>query len=299
MGQSAVKPVLVIASMIAVAAMGLSSSGQACEPVVVRAAVEVAGPEVSLADLLAPSACPALLRAAARVRVGSTPLAGTVRVLEGDEVRAFLRKVQSSSGSGAVEWSSSRVPERVTIRRAGARASCAAIGKHILAALPAPAERTVPQSEFACGGAGRIAEDSPLEPAKIAWNPALSSWEVSARCVRSADCVPFLVRVRGDNPLPRTDRSVSSVGTINARPETKWPAPRLHVAELFPEAVKPLVRAGENATLSWDEAGIRLLVPVVCLEPGRVGQKVRARIVRGGRVVHAVVVSAGQLQMAS
>jgi flagella basal body P-ring formation protein FlgA len=61
----------------------------------------------------------------------------------------------------------------------------------------------------------------------------------------------------------------------------------------------PLVRRGETVTLLWDENGIRLVVPAICLDPGAEGQKVRARVARGGRLVRAIVVSAGKLRAAS
>ena len=62
---------------------------------------------------------------------------------------------------------------------------------------------------------------------------------------------------------------------------------------------KPLVRPGEAVTLLWDQDGIRLVVPAICLDKGTAGDAVRARIVRGGRLVRAVVESAGRLRVAS
>jgi flagella basal body P-ring formation protein FlgA len=51
-------------------------------------------------------------------------------------------------------------------------------------------------------------------------------------------------------------------------------------------------------TLIWDQDGIRLLARVICLDPGEAGQVVRARLTHG-RVVRAVVVSAGMLRATS
>jgi len=59
------------------------------------------------------------------------------------------------------------------------------------------------------------------------------------------------------------------------------------------------VRPGQTVTLIWDQAGIRAVVPVICLDHGGLGQQVRARIPRGGRVVRAIVLSAGRLQAVS
>ena len=60
-----------------------------------------------------------------------------------------------------------------------------------------------------------------------------------------------------------------------------------------------LVRPGETVTLLWDQDGIRLLVPAVCLDRGEAGEPVRARIVRSGRMIRAIVESAGTLRAAS
>lgn len=68
--------------------------------------------------------------------------------------------------------------------------------------------------------------------------------------------------------------------------------------KLFPPSpeVGPLVRAGETVMLVWEEAGIRLVIPAVCLDPGGLGQRVRARITGRGRIVPATVVSAGNVR---
>jgi hypothetical protein len=299
MSSPAGKPVPIMVSLVALAAMSSVSAGQpACGPAAVRATVEVAGPEFSLADVLTPSACPALLRAAARVGVGGVPLAGSARVLEGAEVRALLQKTAPDNPSSSMAWSSGSVPERIVVRRAGVRASCFEISERILAALSARplADQTLSPGEFECGAAGRIPQDSRLEATKMRWNPALNSWEISVRCVRPADCVPFLVRAHSHQPLPRIEGSTQSDAGTSVWPEVSRSALRLRQPSLGFEDMKPLVRAGEAATLSWDEGGIRLTVPVVCLDAGGIGQKVRVRILRGGRTMSAVVVSAGQLR---
>jgi hypothetical protein len=281
------KLVLAIFAAVTLVAMPSWSAGQtACGPAVVRVAVEVTGPEVSLADLLAPSACPSLLRAARSVRLGSAPLAGSARVLAGDQVRGLFQKVardhRVASGLGAV-------PERITVRRAGGRASCAEIGSEILAALPAASSgaQTPPAEGFDCASAERVPAGSAVEVTRIGWNPELNSWEVAARCVRPADCVPFLVRVRGgDAPAERARFAPHVRGAQRTRPGAG-------------PVAAAAVRAGQTATLTWDERGIRLLVPVICLEPGGIGENVRVRIRGGGRVLRAVVESAGELRVAS
>jgi hypothetical protein len=63
--------------------------------------------------------------------------------------------------------------------------------------------------------------------------------------------------------------------------------------------IPPTVRPGQAATLVWDGNGIRVVVPVTCLDRGVSGESVRARIVPSGEVVRAVVVEAGVLHAMS
>src|SRR5882724_3379781 len=169
--------------------------------VVVRASLEVADGDFSLADLLGPTNCPELRQAAAGVRLGRAPLAGSSRVMTGHEVRTMLQKVTNTGEKNSIAWNLLQVPERVTVRRTGPRASCAEITSRILSGLVA--HSSPPQSDLAgytpselarngsCGVGGRVALDAPLELTRTAWNPALAAWEISARCVHAADCVPF------------------------------------------------------------------------------------------------------------
>jgi len=272
---------LIALSVVALSLHPPGAAGQSECNVTVPANVEVAAGEFSLADLLAPGGCPELARAAVSVRLGSAPAAGSARVLEGGDVRSRLRKLAEASGINA-RLERMRVPERITVRRAGARASCADIQTEILAALPAQPSQTMATSQDAdCGAAGRIPYGTHLELMRKVWDPVLASWNVSTRCVPVADCVPFLVRVRKRGSQPPVLASL---------PRTAVPRE---------DASRPLVRRGQTVSLLWDQDGIRLVVPAVCLDAGGAGQRVRARISPGGRVVRAVVESAAMLRAAS
>jgi hypothetical protein len=269
-----------------------SSAGQSSCQVTVAASVELAGGEFSLADVLPGDTCPALRRAASGMHLGRAPLSGSVRVLSGDEVRALLRKLAGGSGnaSGAVTI---EVPERIAVRRAGARASCADIGARILGSAR-DAGRSSPR-QMECGAADRIPQDTLLERSKTVWDSTLGSWDVFTRCVHPGDCVPFLVRVPGGEFPPEIAPSARQVNSSIAE---RAMAPSSAARATLPVG-KPLVLPGEAVTLLWDQDGIRLVVPAVCLDAGGPGQAVRARIARGGRMVRAIVVSAGKLRTAS
>jgi len=195
----------------------ISALGAAQTPcqATVKAEIEVRGQEYFLADLLAPDACPEILRAAARVRLGSAPLTGSPRVLEGTLVRALLEQATG----GAIGLENIHVPERVTVRRAGLRASCA--GSKVNRELKEDLES-----------------------------------QVSFPAHHERNLIPA------------------------------------------PESDELLARPGQKVTLVWDQDGIRLVVPAVCLDRGERGQTVRARIARGP-IVKAVVVGAGILRTSS
>src|SRR3981081_2399857 len=72
---------------------GVSAALQPCAGIKIRSTVEVGGPGLSLAELLAPGVCPEVHRAAAPVRLGDRPLPGSVRVLEGDDVRQLIERL--------------------------------------------------------------------------------------------------------------------------------------------------------------------------------------------------------------
>ena len=274
----------------------------------VEATVEVSPRGFSLADLLTKDTCPALLRAAARLRVGAAPLTGSARVLEATEVRSLVQKAAATMPGGAGVPTTTNVPERVTVRRAGPRASCADLARRLLGPFEkrrapdrsdgigtpradAAPEELQPQ-ELECGAGDRIPQWSTLERIKTVWNPMLDSWDVSLRCVHHPDCVPFLIRVRRRNATSETAlNDIPAAGDVGIRASD---AP-FHL--VLGAGGGPLVRRGQTVKLLWDQYGVRLLVPAICLDPGDEGQKVRARL-RGGRIVSAIVVNAGELRTA-
>jgi flagella basal body P-ring formation protein FlgA len=58
-----------------------------------------------------------------------------------------------------------------------------------------------------------------------------------------------------------------------------------------------LVRPGQTATLIWDKGGIRVILPVTCLEAGARGQVVRVRLKNVVRTLRAEVMEDGTLQV--
>jgi hypothetical protein len=316
------KPFLIAACIASFPAWAGAAPVHAGCHATVAASVEVAPGSFSLADLLEPGSCPSMRSAAARVRLGSAPLAGSVRVLDGEQVRTLLRaSAEDAAHLDAAPVDADQadanpvdanqvsdvptsilVPERITVRRAGARASCA----DIRAQIPGPFDAAARPID--CGGTGRISQTAALEFTRPAWDPALGSWQLYARCVHPADCVPFLVRLRGGEAGAGSGTEAQAekeTGTAASRPRSTIAklaaasSPSLGQTAPGPAPAGALVRPGQAVTLLWDEDGIRLVVPAVALDAGAPGERVRARIGRGGTLVRATVVSAGMLRAAS
>jgi hypothetical protein len=261
--------------------------------------VVIAGDEFTLADLLVPESCPAVVWAAAQVRLGRAPLGASARVIAGDEIRVRLRQLakNESSKTRGVEWDKAIVPERITVRRAGARISCAELGRQILSteapsslrsgASPQRANEGLSAGEVECGAT--ILRGMGITPMSTSWDPSRGGWEARARCLRPQDCVPFLVRWPGAGD--RTTLAAASPSSATQESERE----AVHsdgIATL-------LMRPGQKATLLWEQDGIRVIMPAVSLDRGAVGDSVRARIAPGGRILHAIVVSASLLRVAS
>ena len=61
----------------------------------------------------------------------------------------------------------------------------------------------------------------------------------------------------------------------------------------------PLVKPGETAILVWQQGGILVQLPVICLDSGGLGQSVRARITNGFHILRAEVVGKAALRVSS
>jgi hypothetical protein len=300
------KPCLIVVMVASLVIFCRPSLAQQECKAAVEANVEIAGEELSLADLLSPDVCPQLRSAAAMVHLGGVPLAGSARVLEADEVRTLFERLRARLGKDANSWRSVSVPERIVIRRAGSRASCPHIVESMIAAVrptnPAPSDAApnlfidapvgaAPSQALECGAAGRIPANAPLESTRTVWNAARASWEISARCIHASDCVPFLVRLRtGDSYSTAYSRLIARRAGV---------VPSSNRISLQPAEGTSLVRTGEKVTLVWEQDGLRVVVPAISLDAGDPGVEVRARLLSNGRVVRAIVVSAGLVRTAA
>jgi hypothetical protein len=271
--------------IVGCAASSLLCHGEAaCRKLVVRSQVEAAQGELSLADLLAPGTCAQWYRWAARVSLGAAPRAGSVRVFNGDEIRDLIHGIGERGGNLSSD-DPQRIPERIVVRLARVVKSCAEIARVISRGDPARAEtsagRELTEKDVDCAAAGNIPEDAPLELVTAKWNAGLQRREFALRCGHPEDCIPFLVWVRADPSAGGSAEffSRASDGSKSGRNEAV-----------------PLVKIGQTVMLTWDEAGIRVVLPVICLQAGVVGQRVRVRFKNASRTLQAEIVSAGMVR---
>jgi hypothetical protein len=268
----------------------------ACTEVTVQAHVEAGQGELTLADLLASGSCVELRQAAALVGLGAVPRAESVRVLDGRQIRRRLEDLAEAI-LNLKTITSMHVPMRIVVRRAGATKSCAEIAQFVTgsAASQNMASASGPwQENFDCAAARRLPEETPLELMKTAWNAPLQRWEFVLHCVRPEDCAPFMVWTYKEKTL--------SSGVANSRSDGDGQVSFLAVSSApgLPEATggasSSLVKKGQTATLTWNQAGIRAVLPVTCLEAGGLGQVVRVRFKNTPRVMWAEVTGEGTLR---
>lgn len=285
---------------------GVALSARSYAACTVLSEVEVVQAGLFLSDLLAPGVCPELANAASQQRLGAAPQAGSVRVLEGSEVRAQLERIRGTLPAAAID-----VPKRIRVRRSGRRLSCAEIEANLLptsGVFGANAIRSDPtiagnaaEPEIACGA--DMLSGTPIEISASRWDAGLGRWELRGRCRHREDCVPFLIQVRRQES-PATMISGRALDAPNASSgrakglHQKPAEPRSGAAWNHPGSTT-LIRRGQSASLVWDQQGIRVIVLSVSLDAGNEGDTVRARIARSGRVVRATVAGPGWLRMAS
>jgi len=281
------------------AAVSLRAAAEpACTEVVVLSSVAAAGEKLTLADLLERNTCPQLRDAAAQVSLGIVPRGGRMRVLDGRPIRGLLDQL-AGAGLSLGQIAAMQVPERITVRRTGKEKSCAEIARFVAAAALSHGVEDAPTrwlENLDCAAARGIPEATPLQLTKTVWNTALQRWEFSLLCLRPEDCVPFLVWT-GPTKTPADGIAKSQAGMTGGLGPSAGSSP-VSFSRLPATAgsAELLVKRGQTATLTWDQAGIRIVLPVTCLDAGGLGQFVRVRFMNTPRILRAEVVGEGMLR---
>jgi hypothetical protein len=259
-----------------------STAQPACAKVAVESSVEAGQGQLTLADLLGPGTCLRVREGAAKVSLGAAPRSGSVRVFEGSRIRILLERLANDGTENARETARLKIPERIVVQPAGTMKSCAEIAGFVAGASPGQDRR----ENLDCAAARSIPQSAPLELLRTSWNAALQRREFALRCARPEDCVPFLVwtdeREKSGRGLRRAAFPAGSSAGALANPGASGGA--------------LLIKPGQTAILTWDQGGIRVVLPVTCLDAGGLGQFVRVRFKNAAGTLRAEVLGDGTLR---
>ena len=110
------------------------------------------------------------------------------------------------------------------------------------------------------------------------------SMAVRMECGDASECLPFYVKIQlGEN------------GEKAAVPNSMG---QPHLVETEPRFSQkaPLIRAGEQVTLELDGEHVRICVPVISIENGRLGEKIRVRGATNHQIYRAEVTDPATLK---
>ena len=270
--------------MLALLMMGPAWRAGSQEPPSLRESVEVRDPCIRFSDLLGSQAPPDLQIRAAKIELGRSPRAGSLRVLTAAQVRAQAQNLIESYGL--------RLPDRITVRRQGFAIDRESLWEAVIAYLQRQGwvESDLPQAENLqwSGEMTVSAEQVQFTLTGAVWNRATKLLEMNARCTSRAACENFLVRVSLPQPPAAMDRVSGSLAPNSSEPSFSLYRDRVRNNPL-------LVARGQPAILQLEGASIHISLPVICLQSGGLGEQVRAREARGGRSFSAKVTGAGEL----
>lgn len=127
-------------------------------------------------------------------------------------------------------------------------------------------------------------ENSDLEVVKVStWTGGTA--KVELRCHDSRACLPFYVLLSHAGTADLRAAHSTSTGQ-DSRPRAPIAIP----------ATQAVVRNGDSATLVFEDTALRITMPVICLESGSRGQKIRVVSADHKRYFKAEVLQAGLLK---
>lgn len=249
-----------------------------------RGQVTVSGEAIRLLDLLPPDA-PAALRTVARsLELGRAPLPGSVRLLTQQQIAARLADEKEIQGQLAI-------PAQTLVERVGwpiRQSTVLAAVSDFLHAQGWEETKGVAESVSWSEGVAARDEDPELQVAGVKMNPSQNTLEARLHCADKSLCGNFLARIA----LARGRKMAGA--TFQTKPNL---APGKANLSVLRNRNAALVKRGAPAELTMESSGIRILLPVICLQAGDVGDSVLVRA-EGRQVFSAQIVAAGQLRAA-
>lgn len=259
-----------------------------CRELKFRPHVDVASGALTLSDLLTAESCAPLRAMTGRISLGKAPRLGSPRVFGGEAVRALvddLTRRKELPRSLLVE-----APPRIVVRRQAPLKSCAQIASAIVSRPSDALPRGISVEDFDCAATG-IPQTASVEVMKTAWEPLLGRWQFAMRCQNAEDCLPFLVWARRKRPSPDA-LGADDMGVAKVR-RAGWVS-----GSLASNGSADVIKRGQTAWLRWEEAGMRMVLPVTCLEGGAAGDRVRVRFGNSAQTMHAEILPDATLRAA-
>ena len=261
--------------------LALNALVAAQQKTALREDIEINHDTISLFDFLPASASQNLRSASQKIELGRAPEPGTLRVFAGAQIAAAAQSLGDTLS----------VPDRVTVRRTTWLISRQALWEAIskfLAQHGWNASQIPEQPEFSWSAMAVRDEQPILEATSANWNLREAVWEISVRCIDHTLCGKFLVRMAG-----------AKLASGNAAVFTASP-PVEGISRTSPTSRKVraaiLAKSGSPVSLIVAGEGFRITLPVICLQPGALGQRIRVRDPGGKRILIAEVISAETLR---
>ena len=253
---------LAVISILASAVSGRCSNHEV-GAIVLRGAVETHHTQVFLADLLPAGAALELIAVSAQVEVCRAPQPGSIRILR----REFI---EQRIGDRQNLQSALTIPPEVSVRYSGWPISGGVITKTVADFLNAKAGR------YRLPGSAQLEwpnslvssqEQFSLQVTATNWDYRGKALQFRMRCSEAAACGSFVVRVI----LPASVfHDIRLPGSPTLVPITQDGKPMAS-----PGDGPILVVRGKAATLVLDDASTRIAIPVICLEPGRLHERIK------------------------
>lgn len=250
---------------------------------------EVSGDRILLADLLPRAAQLDIYKAAATIDLGRAPQPGSLRAFTTAEISRQL-------AARPEMFRHFEIPARITVRRTATTLGHEEVWKMISSFLR---EQGWKDSELGKARGlwlpGDVAPpmDTAVVVSELSWDNRQQALQMRLRCAQRATCSSFLVQIPAPQELvPRWREQVRVRAALKAE-QAGMRARNAQKKTLGPV----LVEAGKRATLVMNGDGIRMSLPVVCLERGRLRQQIRVRTVEDGHIFRGEVTAAGLLRM--
>jgi len=279
--------------------VALAASASAGAPVALLSEVDLKTNTVRLSDLL-PAEAPASLRAASdAISLGNAPMAGSVRRLSREEIERAL--VDQPQILAAIS-----VPADVTVRRVHRRLSPAEVATAINAVLGN--DKAVDPAKLNLQLSPLVTCDDPgLEVTGIDFDAFHQITRFRLWTAKEPANLPFYVTISGRQMGLKAMPQMAGTEARAAAHSEAQPAVSAHLEPARPaidaggvkspgNSPEVLVKAGVPTQLVIEGADYRLTSTVIPLQPGALGQEVRARDPLTQKILSAQVAGPGLLK---